>query len=98
MFLAEGYLPSVTADGLALAGNMAAAASSRLASKSGQVRYVAAVFLPADQACLMIFEAVAAGDVTRACQRAGLPCERVTAAVVAGPVRCGDQSSASASG
>jgi hypothetical protein len=87
-FLAEGYLASATADGLARDGARAAAASE-LAADAGQVRYLGAVFLPADQTCLMIFEAACAEHVARACQRAGLPCDRVTTAVITPAVPAG---------
>ena len=88
-FLAEGYMSSATADGLARDGARAATATSELSCDGGRVRYLGAVYLPADQASLMLFAAAAAEHVIRACQRAGLPCERVTAAVIAGtPSSC----------
>jgi hypothetical protein len=94
-FLAEGYLSSATADGLARDGARAAAATSELAWDSGRVCYLGGVFLPADQTCLLIFEAAAAEHVGRACQRAGLPCERVTAAMIARRAPSCDPSGAS---
>jgi hypothetical protein len=94
-FLAEGYLSSATADGLARDGARAAAATSDLAWDSGRVRYLGGVFLPADQTCLLMFEASAAEHVGRACQRAGLPCERVTPALITGRAPACDASGAS---
>ena len=95
-FLAEGYLSSATADGLARDGTRAAAATSELAWDTGWVCYLGSIFLPADQTCLLIFEASAAEYVSRACHRAGLPCERVTAAMIAGRAPACDPSGASA--
>lgn len=79
VFLAEGYLPSATAESLAGAGARAAEG----AVYGYPVSYLGAVFLPSDQSCLLLFEAASAADVAEACWRVGLPCERVTPAVIA---------------
>ena len=89
-FLAEGYLASATAAELARSGARAAAASAS-AGDRGRVRYLGAVFLPADQLCLFVFDAATADEVARALRGAGLPCERVTAAVIASPGEHGAQ-------
>jgi hypothetical protein len=81
VFLAEGYLSSATADELAHSGMRVAQMACQIAG-SGPVRYLGSVFLPTDQACLLLFQAPCAENVTDACRLVGLPCERVTEAVI----------------
>jgi hypothetical protein len=48
------------------------------------VAFLTAIYLPQEQTCLALFEAPAPEQVAEACRRAGIPCERVTGAVLAG--------------
>jgi len=81
-YLAEGYLASATPAGLRAARRRAIAAAAELAGDGGIVAYLRTIFLPPDQTCLTLFQAPSAEHVTRVCERAAIPCERVTVAML----------------
>jgi Protein of unknown function (DUF4242) len=85
VFLAEGYLPSATAEQLAAGAARAMRAAGDLSRGGAQVAYLRSFFLPSDQTCLALFEALSSEHVWQACRRAGIPCDRVTEALLAGP-------------
>jgi hypothetical protein len=60
-------------------------AAGDLTRGGAQVAYLRSVFLPGDQTCLALFEAASPEHVSEACRRAGIPCDRVTEALLAGP-------------
>jgi hypothetical protein len=97
-FLAEGYLSSATPSQLMAAGARVSQAARELAAAGQPVAYLHAVFLPSDQTWLALFEASAAGPVSEACLRAGIPCDRVTSAVLAGPPPASDPDGSRAGG
>lgn len=58
----------------------------QLARVSGAgLRHVSSTLLPSDEVCLSLVEAPSAEAVRQAFRRAGLPADRVTAAVVVPP-------------
>jgi hypothetical protein len=81
-FLVEGYLAAGTAERLGEFRYAASRASRELARDGICVLYLSSVFLPADQTCLGLFQAADRHHVSDACHRAGIPCYRVTEAVL----------------
>jgi hypothetical protein len=81
-FLVEGYLAAGTARRLREFGDAAARVGTELAGAGIRVTYLGGVFLPADQTCFGLFQAVDRQHVSDVCQRAGIPCDRITEAVL----------------
>jgi uncharacterized protein DUF4242 len=81
-FLAEGYLAAGTAERLRQFRTAAARASRDMARDGISVAYLSSVFLPADQTCLGLFQASDPEHVSEACRRAGIPCDRITEAIL----------------
>ena len=89
-FLVEGYLAAGTTERLLEFRNAAARASQEMAGAGVCVVYLSSVFLPDDQTCLGLFQAADRQHVSDACQRAGIPCDRITEAVLGPPPRASD--------
>ena len=86
-YLAEWYRPEVLEVSLehtAAALDEAAASVSRDGSP---VRLLTMLAVPTDQVVFGVFAADSADVVTQACQRAGIPAERLTAATVLGQTK-----------
>jgi hypothetical protein len=81
-FLVEGYLAAGTARRLGEFGDAAARVGAELAAAGIRVTYLGGVFLPADQTCFGLFQAAERQHVSDICHRAGIPCDRVTEAVL----------------
>jgi hypothetical protein len=81
-FLVEGYLAAGAAERLLAFRDAASRASREMARDGICVLYLSSVFLPADQTCLGLFEASDLAHVSEACHRAGIPCHRITEAVL----------------
>jgi hypothetical protein len=81
-FLVEGYLAAGTAERLGEFRTAATRASQEMARDGICVRYLSAVFLPADQTCFGLFQAADRAHVSEICHRAGIPCDRITEAVL----------------
>jgi hypothetical protein len=79
LYTAKCFWPGVTADELRLA----AARAGRGSDKSATV-FRGALYLPGDELVLCLFEYGTRGDVRRASEDAGLPCERVIETVWVG--------------
>jgi hypothetical protein len=88
-FLVEGYLAAGTVERLREFRNAASQASQEMARDGIRVQYLSGVFLPADQTCFGLFQARDRAHVSEACQRAGIPCDRITEAVL-GPAGATD--------
>jgi hypothetical protein len=80
-YLVEAYLPRSRADEARAAGHRARAAADAAAREGNDVRYVRTTFLPDDETCFHLFEAVSAAVVEEISRRARLGLVRVTAAV-----------------
>jgi hypothetical protein len=80
-YLAEAYLPRPRANELRADERRARAAAHELRQQGTPIRFVRAIFVPTDEICFYVFEAVDAEAVGAACKRAALRFERVVEAV-----------------
>jgi len=71
-FLVEVFVPRSKADALAAAERRAKEVATRLSDGSGEIRYVRATYVPADETCFYVFEAPSAALVAEASRLAGL--------------------------
>ena len=78
-FLVEIYLSR--ANGVDASVARARAAAEELTGEGTPVRYVSSIFVPEDETCFFLYQAVSADDVREAARRASLPFERVSEAV-----------------
>ena len=76
-YLVEVYLPHSGADAALAAGRRARAAAVELTREGVPVRYVRTTFLPEDETCFHLFEAVSADAVEELSRRAELGRVRV---------------------
>jgi hypothetical protein len=83
-YLVENYIPRSHAQEARAAGRRARAAAEELSREGIAVRYVRTTFLPDDETCFHLFEAVTADDVEEVSRRAGLGRARVVGVVEAG--------------
>lgn len=82
-YLVEVYLPRSRADEARAAARRARAAAEELAREGTAVRYVRTTFLPDDETCFHLFEAVSADAVEEVSRRAELGRVRVVPAIEA---------------
>ena len=80
-YLVESYIPRSRAREARAAGRDARIAAEELAREGTQVRYVRTTFLPDDETCFHIFEAVSEKAVGEACRRAGIGSGRIVPAI-----------------
>ena len=85
MFLVEHYRPGLSAERLAAAAADVRAASAALAAAGRPIAYLRSTIVPGDEAYLSLFEAGSEEDIRAAYARAGIPYERISAAVAAEP-------------
>ena len=90
-YLVESYLPVAGAAGRAEVEARARAAAEELAREGAPLRYLDCLFVPADEMCLLFYEAASPQLVRDACLRAGINCERVLEAT--GGAEVGSQQS-----
>jgi Nickel responsive protein SCO4226-like len=76
-YMVERYLPGITAAELDDVSRRLAAASRELAAGGIDVKYFGLTFVPEEESCFCRFESASAGDVHRACRRAGVPFARI---------------------
>ena len=82
-FLVEGYLAAAGAEELAAWANSVRRATTQLRTAGGSpFVYMGSIFVPTEQTCFSLFEASSAVEVAEACRRAGIPCDRVSDALV----------------
>jgi hypothetical protein len=79
-FLAETYLARPGKARLRSA-QRARAAAKELAEHGTRIRFVRSIYVPNDEICFLVFDAISADAVEDACKRAGLRFERVVEAV-----------------
>jgi hypothetical protein len=82
-YLVEAYMPRSHAQEARAAGRRARAAAEELTREGTSVRYVRTTFLPDDETCFHLFEAVSADAVEELARRADLGRARVIPAVEA---------------
>jgi len=80
-YLAEAYLARQRASELRTHERRARAAAKKLTRQGVPIRFVRSIFVPADEICFYVFEAISAQAVGAACERAALRFERVIEAV-----------------
>ena len=79
-FLVETYLPRPGKARLRSA-QRARAAARELAERGTRIRFVRSMYVPDDEICFLVFDAISADAVEDTCTRAGLRFERVVEAV-----------------
>jgi len=80
-YLIEVYLPRSRADEARATAHRARAAAEELSSEGLPIRYVRTTFLPDDETCFHLFEAVSADAVEEVSRRAELGRARVVPAI-----------------
>jgi hypothetical protein len=80
-YLVEVYVPRNGAPGVREASARARQTAERLSGEGAAVRYVRAIFVPEDETCFHVFEAVSQGAVRVPSERAGFPAQRIVEAV-----------------
>ncbi len=85
MYLVEHYRPGLSSERLAAAAADVRAAAAALAAEGRPIAYLRSTIVPADESYLSLFEAGSEDDVRAAYARAGIPYERISAAVAAEP-------------
>jgi hypothetical protein len=80
-YFAEAYLARPDAGELRTYERRAHAAAKQLTQQGIPIRFVRSTFVPADEICFYVFEAISAEAVGAACERAALRFERVVEAV-----------------
>ncbi len=80
-FLVELYVSGVDADAVERGAESARLAAEALSREGTPVRYLRSLFVPADETCFYLYEALSAKAVRRAAERAALRFERVTEAI-----------------
>lgn len=85
-YLVEVYLPRSRAHEAPATGRRARAAAAELSREGAPVRYVRTTFLPNDETCFHVFEALSADAVEEVSRRANFGRARVVPAFeVSGP-------------
>ena len=85
MYLVEHYRPGLSSERLAQAAADVRAATAALAAEGRSIAYLRSTIVPGDEAFLSLFEAESEADVRAVYVRAGVPYERISAAVAAEP-------------
>jgi hypothetical protein len=80
-YLAEAYVARPRASELRAHERRARAAAKQLTQQGIPIRFLRSIFVPADEICFYVFEAISAEAVGAACERAALRFERVVEAV-----------------
>ena len=80
-YLAEAYVPRPRAHELYAQERRARAAARDLCAEGTAIRFVRSIFVPADEICLLVFDAASAEAVGEACARAAVRLERVVEAI-----------------
>lgn len=77
-FLVELYVPKAYFAGAAAGCGRLRAAADELTAEGWPVRLVRSIFVPEDETCFLLIEALTADEVRETARRAGVTCERVT--------------------
>jgi hypothetical protein len=80
-YIVEWYRPELTAAQLDHAAALLDECAATIRGEGSPVRLLMTLAVPADEVVFGIFAAGSADSVSEACQRAGLPVERLTDAV-----------------
>jgi hypothetical protein len=80
-FLVELYLSREDGDSVGGRSDRARLAAEELTLEGKPVRYLHSIYLPEEEICFFLYEAVSVDVVRQAARRAALPFERVSEAV-----------------
>jgi hypothetical protein len=80
-YFAEAYVARRRANDLRAHERRARAAAKELTREGTPIRFLRSIFVPSDEICFYVFEAISADAVGAACDRAALRFERVVEAV-----------------
>jgi hypothetical protein len=80
-YFAEAYVARSRTSELRAHERRARAAAKELTQQGIRIRFVRSIFVPADEICFYVFEAISAEAVGAACDRAALRFERIVEAV-----------------
>jgi hypothetical protein len=80
-FLVEVYVSRGTAAGVGSSLDRARLGAQEITQEGRPVRYIRSIFVPEDETCFLVYEAVSAEAVHAAVRRAALQFERVSEAV-----------------
>lgn len=80
-FLVEFYISREEGAGVGSRSEIARLAAEELTREGTPVRYVHSIYVPEEETCFFLYQAVSADAVREAAQRAALPFERITEAV-----------------
>lgn len=80
-YFAEAYVARRRANDLRAHERRARAAAKELTREGTPIRFLRSIFVPSDEICFYVFEAISAEAVGAACDRAALRFERVVEAV-----------------
>ncbi len=80
-FLVELYISQADSEAVARGANKARQAAEELTRQGTRVHYLQSIFVPEDETCFVLFEAISADAVQEAARRAALSFERVSEAV-----------------
>jgi hypothetical protein len=81
-FLIEQYVARADTATVERDAARARLAAEELSREGTPVRYLRSIFVPEDESCFLLYEAVRAEDVEEAARRASLRFERAVAAVI----------------
>jgi hypothetical protein len=81
-FLIEQYVARADTATVERDAARARLAAEELSREGTPVRYLRSIFVPEDESCFLLYEAVSAEDVEEAARRASLRFERAVAAVI----------------
>ena len=76
-FLVELYVSCTEVDGVERRAEGAQRAAVELTAAGTPVRFVRSIFVPADETCLLLFEAASIDVVSEVAHRAALPVDHV---------------------
>jgi hypothetical protein len=79
-FLVELFVPRTQAPTIDSHASRARTAAADVTREGSPVRYVRAIFVPEDETCLLLFEALSVEAVHATLRRAALTADRVAAA------------------
>ena len=85
-YLVEVYMPRNGAAGVREAAARCRETAEQLSGEGAAVRYVRPIFVPEDETCFHVFEAVSQQAVRAATKRAGFPAPRIVQAVGMQPI------------
>jgi hypothetical protein len=80
-FLVELYASRADAAALGRGAERVRRAADELTRRGMPVRYLRSIYVPEDETCLLLFDAVSAQAVSEVASRAALPYERLVAAI-----------------